>query len=140
MKIELGYPDREAERELLAGADRREILARLDPGLTPAELLGHQQSVREVHASASLIDYIQALAARTRESPDWQTGLSPRAALALLAASRAWAWLSGRDHVLPEDVQAVLSGVAGHRLRPAEGTSASSDMIATRLIEAVPLP
>ncbi|WIM05672.1 MAG: AAA family ATPase [Candidatus Nitricoxidivorans perseverans] len=140
MKIELGYPDREAERELLAGADRREILARLDPGLTPAELLGHQQSVREVHAGAPLIDYIQALAARTRESPDWQTGLSPRAALALLASARAWAWLSGRDHVLPEDVQAVLPGVAGHRLRPAEGTSASSDMIATRLIEAVPIP
>jgi MoxR-like ATPase len=140
MRIELGYPDRAAERELLAGADRRELLAHLQPCLTPGQLLAHQEAVRQVHAAAPLIDYIQALVAHSRESADWQIGLSPRAALALLAAARAWAWLDGRDHVLPEDVQALLPGVAGHRLKPAgEGAPAAAE-VAARLIEAVPIP
>jgi MoxR-like ATPase len=138
MRLELGYPDMAAERELLAGADRREVLATLAPCLTPPELLAYQEEVRRVHAAGPLIDYVQALAAHTRQSADWQTGLSPRAALALLAAARAWAWLAGRDHVLPEDVQAVLPGVASHRLRPA-GDGAPGDT-AQRLIGAVALP
>jgi MoxR-like ATPase len=138
MRIELGYPDRAAERELLAGADRRDMLAGMSPCISPAELQAHQESVRHVHVAEPLIDYVQALVAHTRESADWQAGLSPRAALALLASARAWAWLSGRDHVLPEDIQAVLPGVAGHRLRPAgDGPAAAS---IARLIEAVPIP
>jgi MoxR-like ATPase len=138
MKIELGYPDRAAERELLSGADRREVLAGMAPCITPAELQTHQESVRRVHVAEPLIDYVQALVACTRESADWQAGLSPRAALALIAAARAWAWLSGRDHVLPEDIQAVLPGVAGHRLRPAGDRPAAGNI--ARLIEAVPIP
>ncbi|MBU1238002.1 MAG: AAA family ATPase [Gammaproteobacteria bacterium] len=138
MRIELGYPDRAAERELLAGADRREVLAGMAPCLSPAELLAHQESVRRVHVSDALIDYVQALVAHTRESADWQAGLSPRAALALLASARAWAWLADRDHVLPEDIQAILPGVAGHRLRPAGDAPATGSV--ARLIEAVPIP
>jgi MoxR-like ATPase len=138
MKIELGYPDRAAERELLAGADRREVLAGMAPCLSPTELQGYQESVRRVHVSDALIDYVQALVAHTRESADWQAGLSPRAALALLASARAWAWLAGRDHVLPEDIQAVLPGVAGHRLRPAGEIPAAGSI--ARLIGAVPIP
>ncbi|MBI4998257.1 MAG: AAA family ATPase [Rhodocyclales bacterium] len=138
MKIELGYPDRAAERELLAGADRREVLAGMAPCLSPAELQAYQESVRQVHVSAALIDYVQSLVAHTRESAEWQAGLSPRAALALLASARAWAWLAGRDHVLPEDIQAVLPCVAGHRLRPAGETPAAGSI--ARLIEAVPIP
>jgi MoxR-like ATPase len=138
MRIELGYPDRAAERELLAGTDRRELLAGLAPSLAPADLEAQQQAVRQVHVAEPLIDYVQALVAHTRESADWQAGLSPRAALALLASARAWAWLSGRDHVLPEDVQAVLPGVASHRLRPAGDNTAGN--AAARLIEAVPIP
>jgi MoxR-like ATPase len=138
MKIELGYPDRAAERELLSGADRREVLAGMAPCITPAELQTHQESVRRVHVAEPLIDYVQALVAYTRESADWQAGLSPRAALALIAAARAWAWLSGRNHVLPEDIQAVLPGVAGHRLRPAGDGPAAGNI--ARLIEAVPIP
>ncbi len=140
MRIEVGYPDRAAERELLAGADRREVLAKMLPSLTPPELMAHQETVRQIHVSDALIDYVQALVAHTRESADWQTGLSPRAALALLASARAWAFLEKRDHVLPEDVQAVLPCVAGHRLRPAGGGGAAAGDIARRLIEAVPLP
>ncbi len=142
MRIELGYPDREAERALLAGTDRREMAARLTPCLGAAELLALQQAAREVHVSAALIDYVQALVAHTRSSPQWQAGLSPRAALALLAAARAWALLEGRDHVLPEDVQAVLPGVAIHRLQPSGEATARMNAgdIAARLIEAVPIP
>jgi MoxR-like ATPase len=138
MRLELGYPDAAAERALLAGADRRELLATLTPGLTAGELLIQQDAVRRIHVAEPLIDYVQALAEHSRRCADWQTGLSPRAALALLAAARAWAWLDGRDHVLPEDVQAVLPGVASHRLRPAGGQAPGD--AAQRLIEAVPLP
>ena len=140
MRIDLGYPDRAAERELLAGADRREMLAELPPALTAADLAAYQQAARNIHVAAPLIDYVQSLVAYTRESAEWQTGLSPRAAIALLAAARAWTLLEKRDHVLPEDVQAVLPGVASHRLRPAGGSTASANDIARRLIEAVPLP
>jgi MoxR-like ATPase len=141
MRIELGYPDQAAERELLAGADRREVMADMRPCLAAADLLSYQQAVREVRATEPLIDYVQALVAHTRQSPAWQTGLSPRAALALLAAARAWAWLAGRNHVLPEDVQAVLPGVACHRLHPAgDGNAQPAADVAAKLIEAVPIP
>jgi MoxR-like ATPase len=138
MRIELGYPDHAAERELLAGADRRALLAELPPCATPAELASYQDAARQIQVSAALIDYVQALTTRTRQSADWQTGLSPRAALALIAAARAWAWLAGRDHALPEDIQAVLPGIASHRLRRTDGLT-SADGIA-RMIEAVPIP
>jgi MoxR-like ATPase len=141
LKIELGYPDAAAERELLGGADRRELLASLTPRITPQQLLALQQQSRGIHASAALIDYIQALVAYTRSSPLWLTGLSPRAGLALLATSRAWALLSGREHVLPEDVQAVLPGVIAHRLGwRDEAQKVGAGDTASRLIEAVPLP
>jgi MoxR-like ATPase len=163
LKIELGYPDAAAERELLAGMDRRQMIAALAPRLTPDQLIQLQQQVRAVHASAALIEYIQAILAYTRTAPFWVAGLSPRAGLALLAVARAWALLAGRDHVLPEDVQAVLPGVVAHRLRwhdEAQGEkvgagktaahtgSGEKDALhavanseaAAHLIEAVPLP
>lgn len=141
MRIELGYPDPAAERELLAGADRREMLAQLTPCITPARLLELQQEVRRIHAAPALVAYVQLLAAYTRATREWQTGLSPRAALALLAVARAWALLNGRDHVLPEDVQAVLPGVVGHRLRASDDDrKVGAGDTAARLIEAVPLP
>lgn len=142
MRIELGYPDRDAERELLRGADRREMIGRLDPCLPPEELAELQLAATRIHVADTLIDYIQALVAHTRQSPDYQAGLSPRAALALLNAARAWALLEGREHVLPEDIQAVLPAVAPHRLRLTDerGQRLGAAQIATRLIEAVPLP
>jgi MoxR-like ATPase len=141
LKIELGYPDPAAERELLAGADRRQLLAELVPRIVPARLVEMQGQARAVHASSALIDYVQALAAHTRTAPSWQAGLSPRACLALLAVARAWALLDGRDHVLPEDVQSVLPGVIAHRLRPIDDTARTDvEAIAAALIEAVPLP
>jgi MoxR-like ATPase len=104
-------------------------------------LIELQERTRAVHASPALIDYVQALATHTRTQPHWQAGLSPRACLALLAAARAWALLEGRDHVLPEDVQAVLPGVIAHRLRLTDETMRSDlEAAASALIEAVPLP
>ncbi|MCX7167067.1 MAG: AAA family ATPase [Rhodocyclales bacterium] len=141
LKIELGYPDPAAERELLAGADRRQMVADLAPRITSGKLVELQERARAVHASPALIDYVQALAAHTRTAPRWQAGLSPRACLALLAVARAWALLDGRDHVLPEDVQAVLPGVVAHRLRPVDDTARIDvEAVAAALIEAVPLP
>ncbi len=142
MRIAMGYPGRQAERELLAGADRRNMIASLSPCITPEQLASIQQEVGHIHASAALLDYLQALIEHTRHSPDYAHGLSPRAAQALLQAARAWAWLAGRDHVLPEDIQTVLPAVAPHRLRPVDDTLLRLDAehIARRLIEAVPLP
>jgi MoxR-like ATPase len=141
MRIELGYPDREAERALLQGVERRDMIATLEPCLNPGELVELQTLVKRVHVAPALFDYIQAITEHTRRSPEFVTGLSPRAALALTACSRAWALIEGRDHVLPEDVQAVLPGVATHRLHPVmNGVRRTSSDIAVGLIEAVPIP
>jgi MoxR-like ATPase len=141
MRLELGYPDHDAERSLLKGVERRDLIAKLDPCVPPGELAELQASVRTIHVAGALFDYIQALIEYTRRSPDFMTGLSPRAGLALLQSSRAWALLEGRDKVLPEDVQAVLPCIAGHRLRPAHnGVRRSSMETATNLISAVPIP
>ena len=141
MRIELGYPDREAERALLQGVERRDMIATLEPCLNPGELVELQQLVKRVHVSPALFDYIQAIVEHTRRSPEFVTGLSPRAALALTACARAWALIEGRDHALPEDVQAVLPGVATHRLHPViNGVKRTSSDIAVGVLEAVPIP
>jgi MoxR-like ATPase len=140
MRIELGYPDHAAERALLQGVDRRDLLGAVQPCLEPGDLIELQQATTQIHAADALIDYIQALVERTRRAPEYENGLSPRAALALLGAARAWALLEGREMVLPEDVQAVLPGVAPHRLRVAGEGSRRADDIARTLIAAVALP
>ncbi|HUJ87453.1 MAG TPA: MoxR family ATPase, partial [Burkholderiales bacterium] len=139
MRIELGYPDRGAERALLSGTDRRDLLAELEPCMSSAELVALQDSARAVHVAPALLDYVQAIVEHTRRSPEYATGLSPRAALALLHSARAWALLEGRDKVIPEDVQAVLAGVATHRLRPAHDSARRVD-IGAQLVAAVPIP
>ncbi|HQA09754.1 AAA family ATPase [Zoogloea sp.] len=140
MRLSLGYPDRAAERALLAGEDRREMLARLPAELQPGELDALFAATRAVHVGPRLLDYVQNLLAASRDGANFALGLSPRAGLALLAAARAWALLHGRDHVQPEDVQAVLPAVAGHRLRAAEEIPLPPDRLVRRLIEAVALP
>ncbi|MEP9316342.1 AAA family ATPase [Pseudomonas sp. LABIM340] len=117
MRLSLGYPGRAAEKALLLGEARRDLLPRLEPMLDPQELQALQGEVLEVRASDALVDYVLRLVEATRTQPAFALGLSPRGSLALLAAARAWALLGGRDYVIPEDVQAVLPSVAGHRLR-----------------------
>ena len=118
MRISLGYPDRAAERQLLAGEDRREMALTLLPLLTAAELAALQRSVTEVHASAALLDYVQDLITATRSGRWFLQGLSPRAGIALVRAAKAQALISGRDYVAPDDVQAIIAQTVAHRLVP----------------------
>jgi MoxR-like ATPase len=117
MRLSLGYPARAAEKALLQGEARRELLPRLEPVFSHAELGLIQAEVPKVVARDALVDYVLRLVDATRSQPQFAWGLSPRASLALLSAARAWALLAGRDYVIPEDVQAVLPSVVGHRLR-----------------------
>jgi MoxR-like ATPase len=142
MCLSLGYPDAAAERALLMGEDRRTMLRALHAAMTPGELGDARAALREVHASAALVAYVQALVHASRQNGLFAEGLSPRAAIALLQASRAWAALEGRNHVLPEDVQAVLVPVAAHRLRPlraAGGSMASSRDLVLQLMKSIPV-
>ncbi|HEC20496.1 MAG TPA: AAA family ATPase [Gammaproteobacteria bacterium] len=135
MRISLGYPDSAAERALLTGEDRRDLLKHLEPGIRPGQLAQMQEHAAKVHASDALLDYIQALLDASRRTLTVANGLSPRAGLALLHSARAWALMAGRDHVMPEDVQTVLPHVVGHRLQ----AERSADDPLTAL-EAVPIP
>lgn len=140
MRIELGYPDRHAERALLAAGGQRHQAEQLAPLLRAEDLPALQQEIASLHAAGPLIDYVQALVEASRRDPAFRHGLSPRAGLALLAAARAWAWLAGRNMVLPDDVQAVLPAVARHRLHAAQGGGyARSEDIAT-LLRSVAIP
>jgi len=142
MRISLGYPDQSAERALLKGEDRREMVARVKPAMSVAQLVALQKEVTEIHVSDALVDYVQALVTHTRDSSHFEMGLSPRAGLALLRAAQAWAMLSGRKLVLPEDVQTVAPAVVGHRLRAISNKGSTSKSIdpAQDLIQSVPIP
>jgi MoxR-like ATPase len=142
MCLSLGYPDPAAERALLAGEDRRSMLKSLSPAMTPAELAAAQRGLRAIHTSGALIDYVHALVLASRGNGAFAEGLSPRAALALVQAARAWAALEGRDHVIPEDVQAVLVPVCAHRLRPvksSQGVALASRELVLQLQKSVPV-
>ncbi len=117
MRVTLGYPEPEAERELLRGHDRNELLQTLPACLAIEELLQLQRQVNAVHVSEALLDYVQGLLGYSRQAPEFPLGLSPRAGLGLLQAARAWAFLTGRDCVYPDDVREVLTAVVAHRLR-----------------------
>src|SRR5690606_26968966 len=118
MRISLGYPDRAAERDLLTGADRRDMVEQMRHTLSPADLDALQQQVLQVHAAGPLLDYVQDLVAASRSGRWFLQGLSPRAGIALIRAAKAQALLSGRDYVAPDDVQAILPQTAAHRLVP----------------------
>jgi MoxR-like ATPase len=122
MRLELGYPNEENERELITGTDRRELLPTVEAALDPENLIRLQEQASTVHMSDPLVDYVQALVRFTRESPDIEVGLSPRGALALVAAARAHAYIESHSGVFPDDVQAVFASVAGHRLKPASNS------------------
>jgi len=132
LRVSLDYPDAAAERALLTGSDRRDLLAQLTPQLDVAGLSALARQAQTVTASSALLDYLQALLAASRRHADVRVGLSPRAGLALLSAARAWAMLSGRQHVLPEDIQALFVPLAAHRLVTTRG--ASGDSLARSLL------
>jgi len=140
MCLRLGYPDARAERSLLEGRDRRDMMVELQRRMTAEQLIALQQSVRTVFTSAPLYDYLQAIILYTRQSPELVAGLSPRAGLNLLHAARAWALLEGRNHVLPEDLQAVLPSVVGHRLQAPGQPLRDTGELARQLLTDVAIP
>jgi MoxR-like ATPase len=141
MRLELGYPNEESERALLIGTDRRKLLSTVQAALAPQLLEQLQVEAQKVHMSEPLLDYVQALVRYTRESPEVETGLSPRGALALVAAARAHAFIEHHSGVFPDDVQAVFPAIAGHRLKPASGSIYRSPAELTRhVLETVAIP
>ena len=141
MRIELGYPAGVHERALLKGRDRRDLLAALPAALDPESIMALQQRIPDLHASDALLDYVQALTRSSRDGSQFQSGLSTRAAISLLRAAQAWAFLEGHTGVLPEDLQAVLPAVVGHRLRPLDAADRRGPgELARALLEAVPIP
>ena len=138
LRFSLGYPNAESERALLTGTDRRELIAQAMPVLADGDVQALRRAAEQVHASEALVGYVQALLARSRQQPGVRVGLSPRAGLALLRAARAYALLLGRNHVLPEDVQALFIAVAGHRLS-GEAEAGSGAALAKAVLHAVPV-
>lgn len=140
MRIRIGYPDSRSERLLLQGQDRREILDTLQPALDARTLVALQQQCQQVHCSAGLIDYVQALLEASRNSTTLRHGLSPRAGIALTRAARAWSYMAGRTMVLPEDIQSVAQSVLSHRLQGEESQNSHAKDLARQLIQSVPIP
>jgi MoxR-like ATPase len=140
MRISLGYPDRAAERELLTGSDRRDMVEALPGMLTPTDLHALQLQVLQVHAAGPLLNYVQDLVAATRSGRWFAAGLSPRAGIAVLRAAKAQALLSGRDYAAPDDVQAILAQTVAHRLIPAGDAGRGAVEQVRAMIAAVQLP
>ena len=141
MRIQMGYPNEDSERELLTGDDRRLMLRDTEAVASPEMLIALQQSVKAVHVSDALIDYIQALVRHTRESADIEIGLSPRGAQALVAAAKSVAFVEDHSGAYPDDVQAVFTAIAGHRLKPAGGTRFRSPAeLCQHVLDSVAIP
>ena len=132
IRISLGYPSREVERQLYTGVDSREVIENCKSILSPEDLIKLQEQVESIRVSDKLYDYLQDLIGASRQSSHWTQGLSPRGGLSLLKASKAWAMIESRDFVLPEDVQSVWMAVAEHRLVT---TSAAGQRIASPVAE-----
>ncbi len=141
MRIHLGYPNNAAERELLKGRDRRELLAESSPVLSLEQFQDMQRQAENIHVADALLNYLQDLLEFSRVCTDYSTGLSPRAGLSILHCARAWALMHGHEHVLPEDIQAVLPSIIDHRLNWAqEHTEIASTSVAESLLKQVPIP
>lgn len=141
MRIELGYPNNNAERELLKGKDRKDLLEDVQPVLSVKKLIQLQKYLEHIHVADALLDYLQDLLDFSRTSGNYDHGLSPRAGIAILNAAKAWAIIHAHQHVLPEDIQAVLPSVIGHRLQFVyEVTDKQALQSAHHLIQQVPVP
>jgi MoxR-like ATPase len=141
MRLHLGFPDKAAERELLQGDDRREMIEHVEPVLDAGKLMTMQKQAASLHAADALLDYVQAVLEFTRQSPIFESGLSPRGGLAMLSAARALALIDGKDFVLPEHVKEVLPAVVNHRLVANSDELGSKNLTAAEYIaESVPIP
>lgn len=140
MRLSLGYPDRAAERELLRGQDRRELIESMPAALTTEDLARLQRAVSEVHTAEPVLDYLQDLVNATRSGRWFLQGLSPRAALAVVRAAKAQAYLQGRDYVAPDDIASILPQTTAHRLIPVRDAGRGPLEQVRAMLDAVPLP
>jgi len=140
MKLSLGYPDQAAERSLLSGRNPRDLMYELQPVVSIERFLEIQAAVDKIHCSEPLLDYVQALIQATRNPGLFVYGISPRAGLAIVQASKAWALMDGRSHAEPGDVQAVFGVIADHRLTPAEQHSRPTRDLVADLLDQTPIP
>jgi MoxR-like ATPase len=141
MRLHLGFPDRQAERELLQGEDRRDMIEHIKPVMDGGKLISIQKQAAGIYVSDALLDYVQSLLAFTRSSPMFEFGLSPRGGLALLGSARALALIDGKDFVLPEHIKQVLPAVVNHRLvKTSDELDAKKLTAADFISESVPVP
>lgn len=140
MRIKMGYPNRDTERELLTGRDRREMINEITALITTEQLIDWQKQVVQVHVSDSLLDYIQDIIDFSRQSGHFTNGLSPRAGLALMHAAKAWAYIQERDMVLPEDVKQILAAVVSHRLQRQEDSQVLNEAAVMKIFSQVAIP
>ena len=141
MRLHLGFPDRQAERELLQGEERRDMIEHIKPVMDGAKLISIQKQAADIHVADALLDYVQSLLEFTRNSPMFEFGLSPRGGLALLSSARALALIDGKDFVLPEHVKQVLPAVVNHRLvKTSDELDAKKLTAADFISESVPVP
>jgi MoxR-like ATPase len=140
MRLQLGFPGRAAEKEMLSGQDRRDLIRELEPLVPLDQLLAWQEAVRALHVAGSVRDYILDLLEKSRHLEGVRSGLSPRAGLALQRCAQAWAFVAGRDMVVPEDVQAVAPSIIAHRLNAAgSGLEDTGLALTEKIIRAVPV-
>jgi MoxR-like ATPase len=140
MRIEVGYPDRFAEKKLLRNENVKHMLSEMTECILYTDVLDIQQQIDSVHISDALLNYIQDILEFTRTSHHFHVGLSPRAGLALMQASRSWSFLHGQEYVLPEDVQKVMPWVVGHRLRSKEDLEELPRRHLMQVLREVPIP
>lgn len=133
MRLELGYPDPAAEREMFQRSDNAHFTGKAKTCISTEQLNTIRAAVGQVHASENLLDYLQRVVAYTRQSPAFAVGLSPRGALALLDSAKAWAVMNSRGHLVPEDIQIVLPSVAAHRLIPSSDYAGDSSALVEQL-------
>ncbi len=140
MRIEIGYPGRSAEKKILQGKGREQKMSSVENCLQGQDVLNIQTQIDMVHVSDALLEYLQDILQFTRSSTGFYVGLSPRAGLALLQAGKSFAFLHGRDHVLPEDIQQVMPWVVRHRLKSRENLGELSIERLNKLLREVPIP
>ncbi len=135
MRIQLGYPDWQAEKRMLIEQDG--LPSKISPVTSISEFMGMQQQASQVHTSDAIVDYVLKLVTHSRESEKFPNPLSPRASKAILQAAKAWAFVEGRNYVIPEDIQAVLPSVAEHRMRTALSDFNGQTSLSSALLEAI---
>jgi len=140
MRLHLGFPDKDAERQLLQGQDRRTMIEQLKPIFNPGKLLTLQKQAAELHVAEPLLDYVQSILEFSRNTPMFETGLSPRGGIALLSAAKALAMIDGQDYVLPEHIKTVLPAVVNHRLVASSEDLGKHRNAAQYISESVPIP